>query len=35
MESFNIYKNTQLKKTKYANKHFSEILNTQLKFEIP
>ena len=35
MESFNIYKNTQLKKAKYANKHFLEILNNQLKFEIP
>ena len=35
MESFNIYENTQLKKAKYANKHFLEILNTQLKFEIP
>ena len=35
MESFNIYQNTQLKNAKYANKHFLEILNTQLKFEIP
>ena len=35
MESFKIYENTQLKKAKYANKHFVEILNTQLKFEIP
>ena len=35
MESFSIYENTQLKKAKYANKHFVEILNTQLKFEIP
>ena len=35
MKSFNIYENTQLKKTKFANKHFLEILNTQLKFEIP
>ena len=35
MESFNIYENNQLKKAKYANKHFLEILNTQLKFEIP
>ena len=35
MESFNIYQNTQLKKAKYANKHFLEILNTQLKFEMP
>ena len=35
MKSFNIYKNTQLKKAKYANKHFLEILNTQFKFEIP
>ena len=35
MESFNIYEITQLKKAKYANKHFLEILNTQLKFEIP
>ena len=34
LESFNIYKNTQLKKAKYANKHLLEILNTQLKFEI-
>ena len=31
MESFNIYENTQLKKPKYANKHFLEILNSQLK----
>ena len=35
MESFNIYKNTQLKKAKYANKHFLEIFNTQLKFKVP
>ena len=35
MESFNIYENTQLKKAKYTNKHFLEILNTQFKFEIP
>ena len=35
MESFNIYENTQLKKAKYANKHFLEILITWLKFEIP
>ena len=35
IESFNIYDNTQLKKAKYANKHFLEILNTQWKFEIP
>ena len=35
MESFNIYEITQLKKAKYTNKHFLEILNTQLKFEIP
>ena len=34
MESLNIYQNTQLKKAKYANKHFLEILNTHLKFEI-
>ena len=33
MESFNIYKNTQLKKAQYANKHFLDILNTNLKFE--
>ena len=26
---------TQLKKAKYVNKHFLEILNTQLKFEVP
>ena len=26
MESFNIYENTQLKRAKYANKHFLEIL---------
>ena len=35
MESFNSYENTQLKKAKYANEHFLEILDTQLKFEIP
>ena len=35
MERSNIYENTQLKKAKYANKHFLEIFNTQLKFEIP
>ena len=35
MESFNIYENTQLKKAKYANKYFLEILNTYLKFEMP
>ena len=35
MESFKIYENTQLKKATYANTHFLEILNTQLKFEIP
>ena len=35
MESFNINENTQLKKAKYANKHFLEILNTKIKFEIP
>ena len=35
MESFNIDENTQLKKAKYTNKHFLEILNTQLKFETP
>ena len=29
------YENTHLKKAKYANKHFLEVLNTQLKFEIP
>ena len=34
MDSFNIYKNTQMKKAKYVNKHFLEILNTQLKFEL-
>ena len=34
MECFNTYENTQLKKAKYANKHFLEILNTLLKFEI-
>ena len=34
MESFNIYENTHLKKAKYANKHFLEIFNTQLIFEI-
>ena len=34
MESFNIYENTHLKKAKYANKHFLEILSTQSKFEI-
>ena len=34
LESFDIYKNIQLKKAKYANKHFWKILNTQLKFEI-
>ena len=31
----NIYENTQLKIAKYGNKHFLEILNAQLKFEIP
>ena len=35
MESFNIYENTQMKEAKYANKHFLEIFNTQLKFKIP
>ena len=35
MESFSSYENTKLKKAKNANKHFLEILNTQLKFEIP
>ena len=35
MESFNIYKNTLLKKAKITIKHFLEILNTQLKFAIP
>ena len=35
MDSFNIYENTQLKKAKYAHKHFLKILNTLLKFEIP
>ena len=33
MKKSNIYENTQLKKAKNANKHFLEILNTQLKFE--
>ena len=33
--NFNIYDNIQLKKGKYANEHFLEILNTQLKFELP
>ena len=33
--SFNIYKNTQLKKPKYPNKYLLEMLNTQLIFAIP
>ena len=35
MESFNITKIPIKKKKKYANKHFLEIFNIQLKFEIP
>ena len=35
MESFKIYENTQLKKAKYTNKHFLEILNTQLNLKYP
>ena len=32
MDSFNIYVKNQLKKAKYANKHFLKIFNTHLKF---